>query len=392
MSQAENSETSATTRYALLLEVGEAVLIFAVARGLLALVVLLGLAMTIQNPRRDPNTYAWHAFPSSYFWDGWARWDSGWFMTIVEEGYANGPNARKKAAFFPLYPYTTRALARLTADHWSAGLIVSNLGALGGVFFLGRIARDSGFDDEGARRSQWYLLSFPTSFFLSAYYSEGLFLLWSTAATSSYLRRRYLAAGLCGVLACATRHIGLAVFVACVIGAIWRWRRKDSPRLPTVWLLLMPLGTFAFMLILQVQLNDPLAFLSAHGAWGRSALGPHETLWRTLSHIDWSLPRDLINTIDLMDAVSAIAFLVLPCLLFRRTDPALPIMGLLFILVPLASGSVKSLMRCECVSFPGFLALAWCGRSKLADRAILAGLSMLLGVLALQFANWYWVD
>ena len=208
---------------------------------------------------------------------------------------------------------------------------------------------------------------------------------------SSYLKRRYDLAGLLGALACATRHVGLALFVACALGAIFGRRRRPRSRLSALWLGLMPLGTIAFALVLQIQLNDPFAFLSAHGAWGRTALGPQETLLRTLTRIDWSLPRDLMNTIDMMDALSALAFLILPLTLVRRTDPALPILGVLLVLVPLSSGAVKSLMRCECVAFPSFLALAYLGGRPIVDRAIMIGCSLLLSVLTIQFANWYWV-
>jgi hypothetical protein len=375
-----------------LLELGSALLVFLIWRGLLALVVLFGGAMTQERPDRDPNTRLWQAFPDSYFWDGWARWDSGWFMTIVEEGYAAGENARRKAAFFPLYPYATRELARLTGNHWVAGLLISNAALFGALVFLGRIARDSGLDEDGASRAQVYLLAYPTSFFLSAYYSEGLFLFLTTASMSAYLRGRYVSCGLAGALACFTRHIGLALFVACLLGYLWSLRRPGVRFRPSaLGLLLIPLGTLGFMAILFAQLGDPLAFLSAHGAWGRSAALPHDTLAQTLSRIDWRLPRDVMNTIDLMDALSAILFLILPLFLFRRADPALPIFSLLLILVPLASGSVKSMLRCECVAFPVFLTLAEFGRNRVVDRALVFGSALLLGVLVLQFANWYWV-
>ncbi len=384
--------SSPTTRARLRGAAGIA-LVFLTWRGLLALLVLLGGAMTRERPDRDRNTYAWQAFPGSYFWDSWARWDSGWFQVVYREGYAKGPDATKKAAFFPLYPYTIRAVNTVVGNHWAAGLIVSNLALLGSLFFLERIAA-TGLDADGVRRAVVYLLCFPTSFFLSAYFSEGLFLLLSTAAFHFYLRERYVASGLSGALACLTRHVGLAVFVACVIGLVWglhRGTRKFRPA--ALGLLLMPLGTLVFMAILYVQMGDPLAFLSAHRAWGRSVLGSgaHEFWFADLRHLHWSLPRDMMNTITVMDAVSAVVFLILPLFLFGRFDVALPIYSLLLILIPLSTGSLKSMMRCECVAFPVFLVLARFGRSRDVDRALVFGSALFLGLLALQFANWYWV-
>ena len=104
--------------------------------------VLLAGAMTKERPDRDADTFAWQAFPGSYFWDGWARWDSGWFMTIVEHGYRLNRGGQSNVAFFPLYPYATVAASKLVGDPWAAGLVVSNASLLMSLFFLRRIARD----------------------------------------------------------------------------------------------------------------------------------------------------------------------------------------------------------------------------------------------------------
>ena len=143
--------------------------------------------MTRERPDRDADTFAWQAFPGSYFWDGWASWDSGWYMTIVENGYELPRRGQSNVAFFPLYPYATVAVSKLVGNPWAAGLIVSNASVLMSLFYLRRIALRS-LDPDGANRFLVYLLSFPTSFFLSSFYTEGLFLLVSAASFYHYLR------------------------------------------------------------------------------------------------------------------------------------------------------------------------------------------------------------
>ena len=98
-----------------------------------------------------------------------------------------------------------------------------------------------------------------------------------------------------------------------------------------------------------------------------------------------------MNTITFMDAISVIPFLVLPLFMFRKFDVSLPIYSLLMVLIPLASGSVKSMMRVEAVAFPAFLALARLGAHRDVDRAIVFISALFLGLLTVQFANWYWV-
>ncbi len=375
----------------LLREAATIVLLFAAWRGMLFGFALLAGAMTHERPDRDADTFAWQAFPGSYFWDGWARWDSGWFMTIVEHGYQLPRGGQSNVAFFPLYPYATVAVSKPLGNPWAAGLIVSNASVLMSLFYLRRIALHS-LDPDGAKRSLVYLLSFPTSFFLSAFYSEGLFLLVTSASFYHYLRGDFFRCGLWGALACMTRHAGLALFLAFAIGYAWNVRSRHVPlRASASWLLLIPCGTLCVMMILFIQVGDPLAFVKAHAAWGRTFLPPHETLYGALMRTDWSLPRDMMNTITLMDAVSVIPFLVLPLLMFRKFDVSLPIYSLLMILIPLASGSVKSMMRLEAVAFPAFLALARLGAHRDVDRAIVFVSGLFLGLLTIQFANWYWV-
>ncbi len=375
----------------LLREVATVVLLFTAWRAMLFGLVFLGGAMTRERPDRDADTFAWQAFPGSYFWDGWARWDSGWYMTIVEHGYRIQRGGQSNVAFFPLYPYATAAVAKVVGNPWAAGLIVSNASVLMSLFFLRRIALHS-LDPDGAKRSLVYLLSFPTSFFLSSFYTEGMFLLVTAASFYHYLRGDFFRCGAWGFLACMTRHAGLALFVAFAVGQAWNVGSRASRfRASSLWLLLIPCGTLGVMLIMYVQVGDPLAFLKAHAAWGRSFLLPHRTLAGALARTDWSFPRDMMNTITFMDAVSVVPFLILPLLMFRKFDVSLPIYSLLMVLIPLASGSVKSMMRVEAVAFPAFLALARLGANRDVDRAIVFVSGLFLGLLTIQFANWYWV-
>src|SRR4051812_3898656 len=101
-------------------EVATVVLLFVAWRAMLFGFVFLAGAMTSERPDRDPETRTWQAFPGSYFWDSWARWDSGWYMTIVEHGYQPRRGSQSNLAFFPLYPYATAAVSGLVGNRWAA--------------------------------------------------------------------------------------------------------------------------------------------------------------------------------------------------------------------------------------------------------------------------------
>src|SRR5579885_2626880 len=46
----------------------------------------------------------YHVDPSNVFLDVWARWDSGFYLTIAKTGYTYVPGLQNPVAFFPLYP------------------------------------------------------------------------------------------------------------------------------------------------------------------------------------------------------------------------------------------------------------------------------------------------
>jgi hypothetical protein len=372
-------------------DLGTASVAFFCWRGLLFLFQMLATSMTQLNPvpQMDPAS-AWKAFPQHQALDGWVRWDAGWYHLIVTEGYSARPG-QSTVAFFPGFPLATTLVTKVIGNHWAAGLIVSNVSLLFALVYLLRIARPL-VGEDGSRRMLAYTLAFPTSFFLSAYYSEGLFLLTSVASFHHYLGGRYARSAAWGALAPLTRPTGVALLMAYGLGTLWNLARRQTRfRTGLLWLAFIPSGLLAFMAYSYVKLGDPLAFVRAHGAWGRSSSLPFVPLIRALVATDWSLPRQLNNTVTLLDALTAIVFLILPFFLLGKVDISLPIYSWLLILIPLATANVKSMMRLECVAFPAFLVLARWGESRSVDRLIVFAGALFLGFFTIQFANWYWV-
>ena len=63
------------------------------------------------------------------FWDGFARYDAGWYHGIASQGYAYGAGGRNNLAFFPVYPMLMRAggwlLGERQEDYYFAGIVIS---------------------------------------------------------------------------------------------------------------------------------------------------------------------------------------------------------------------------------------------------------------------------
>ncbi len=182
------------------------------------------------------------------FMNDQVAWDSEYYLGIATGGYndlriptlttrgeiipANSPGANLKGsyslsyAFFPLYPWT------IWLFHWPlkifgldpiatstlGGVIVSALGTLAGMLALYDLTCDS-LEEDGAMRAVFYLLIFPTGFFLIQVYSEGLFIGLAFGCLAMLKRRQWIPAALLGAAAALTRAVGVALVIP--MGIAW---------------------------------------------------------------------------------------------------------------------------------------------------------------------------
>jgi hypothetical protein len=361
---------------------------FLLWRGALFAVDLLAVhAIPERHP--NPNKDYW-AFPQSKFWDSFARWDSGWYNRIALRGYYF-EGRQSNVAFFPAYPYLSRWLGKVVGGHWVAGLILSNLALLGALFFVHGISRRY-LDEDGARRAVVYVLVFPSSIFLSAFYAEGLFLFAAAGAFYFYERDRLLLAGIFGCLAALTRFAGVLLFPALLLGALhrtgWSWRPL-TPRL--LFLLLIPAGLGIFMLILAVQVGDPMAWAKAQAGWGRETAFPLLTIFRDARSLDWSfaaMNSDLVGRV--LDLVATLGLFAAVAASLRRLDLAHATFAFLSVAMPLFSGRTLSMLRFASGVVPIYLLLAMAGRRPAWDRLITAAMALILALETVLFARWYW--
>jgi Gpi18-like mannosyltransferase len=250
-----------------------------------------------------------------------------------------------------------------------------------------------------ADRAVWYLLIFPTSLFGSAIYSESIFLLGAAGALYAARHNRWIVAALLGILTGLTRFMGLIVAPLLIVEWWMQRRRASSDTRPSMAALLAPLavvaGTGVFMLYLQGNFGDPLAFAHASEAWGRQPSSPLETITQLLQPpiegwgaalLAGRLPLD--NWIDLLASVMTLA---LGGVLLRQKRWSEGLFVVLGALIPLSSGLLMSQRRYVWTLFPIFFVLARWGERPWFDRTITA-LSLLgLGLFTALFANWYWV-
>jgi hypothetical protein len=333
------------------------------------------------------------------------QWDSGWFMAIATLGYPPSPDGRH-AAFFPLYPGLVRlADIALPGSGWWAGLLVSNAALLAALVIIHRLAEHE-FDAGVAGRTTFLLLAYPVAFFLTAAYTESLFI--ALTAGSLYAMRRghwWLAGGL-GGLAAATRSAGVLLAVAFAFEYLRQhnWRRVRPSALAA---LLIPAGIGAVMAVDTYYYRDPLAFSHAQAYWGREPTWPWVAVLDAARHVDpfnkgVALFGDfwIHNALELGTVLLVLTLMVLAVvgpwklrrdqLVYPLYSAALVVFSIsfpsYFITYPLVSAS-----RYVMAAFPAFLMLGVLCRNPALERLVLIVFLPLQGILAVHFLHGRWV-
>jgi hypothetical protein len=348
----------------------------------------------------DSSVPPYHIRPENTLVDVFAsRWDTGFYLSIADEGYRYQGEDLPSVAFFPLLPMLMRAGSLLTGDSLLAGILVANLAVLAAVVLLYRYV-ESDWGSSVADRAVWYLLIFPASLFGSAIYTESLFLLLSIAAFSLARRRRWWGAGLTGILAGLTRLLGVILAPALLVE--W-WQQRQSaasaderPKLSgLIPLLMIPLGTLVYMAYLKLTVGDALAFMHASAAWGREAQSPLTTVMEMFARppqgwtgaiASGALPLD-----NWMDLLFVLFFLAMGAVLLKQRRWSEATFVLLGALIPLSSGLLMSQRRYMWALFPVFILLGRWGGNPWVDRVIFVVSLLWLGLFTAMFANWYWV-
>jgi len=353
------------------------------------------------------NDAFYHVNPNNVFLDVWARWDSAFYLSIAENGYFFILGQQSSVAFFPLYPLMINVLAPILGSTLAAGIFVSNLFLYFALIFLYKLTEFE-FDSDTAGRAVFYIAAFPTAFFFTAVYTESTYLLTSIGTIYFARKRMWAWALLFGLMCSASRIVGVVVWG--VVGLEWMmshgwtfstihkpqaWRnlfngiRTDFFNLITI--LLIPLGLISYMVFLNNQFGDPIAFSTTQSAWGREMLGPIAILYRDIAAlIGGDFLRGEIWYHVILDLGGLFAVIAITFAMWRRLGTGYALFCLLSILIPTTSGT-QSLSRYALVIFPVFMMLAYWGRRAWLDRLILIVFSVLLGILTTVFVNWVFV-
>jgi hypothetical protein len=266
------------------------------------------------------------------------------------------------------------------------------------------------YDKKIARLSLTYMLLFPTSFFLVAVYTEGLFLALAVGAFYATRTQRWGLALLLTALAVLTKNQGVFLALALLVEygqqREWNWRKLD-PKI--LYFGLPALAMAGWMLYNFLAFNNPLAFVAAtQKYWNRTFSWPWTTLFDTFNHVfvvNQNGARLVENSQDfdmqLFDLIITLCFLLLvPVIIVALGRNKLRLAYAVFfafclfqpLTAPHTISILTSLPRYLMLIFPAFFLLAHAGqRWPLFHKGyVITGLA-LSGLLVVRFTLGYWV-
>ncbi len=191
------------------------------------------------------------------------RWDSGYYLTIAQQGYAPLGTER---AFLPLYPLLARGLSLVSGLSLElSGLSLSLVAfAAAAVTLYAWVRCDH--SPATAQLAVALLCFSPASFYLVAFYPESLFLALSLFSLYCARRGWFLVSGIAIALAGATRPTAFLLGIGYLLEVILQ--RPHSARtwaLAGAGALLAPLGAMAYFAYLGHPDGVP-AGLAAYNA------------------------------------------------------------------------------------------------------------------------------
>lgn len=322
-----------------------------------------------------------------------ARWDAGWYASVARQGYVL-KEGESNLAFFPVYPLLIRAIHPIISiNYFWPGQIISVVAAAFALYFLYKLARLD-YSEKQSRLSLFYLLAFPTSFFLIAVYSESTFLLLLLLSFYFARKQKWLYASIVGALLTATRVVGVFIVPALIFEYLvqknfqLREIKKDA-----AFLLLTPLPFLGFLLFSHFRFGNALTpFLAQHDFARQLSLIP--------THV-WSYLHDAINFAQTIaqghyyifyDLAALIMFLGLIIYGWKTKNvrKSYLVFALPATLLPVFSGTLTSLSRYVLVLFPAFFLFA--GFKNKSFKIIYFAISIVLLIIAAsEFVRWNWV-
>lgn len=331
------------------------------------------------------------------FWRYSVRWDAGWYLGIIREGYFYDPDWQSSIAFFPLFPLSVRYLHQiLPGTDVLAGLAIVHVAMAGAIIYAYQLVRLD-YPAVVAWRSLFFLLIFPAAFFFSAFYTESLLLLGMTATLYHARRGQWLLAGIFGFFTGLTKLIGIVLIIPVALELLkQRAVSRDNLR-PAIYSALVPAGAIGYLAYIHYWLGDFRLYFESQTHWRRQSFDPEPFIVFAKMLVGirpevYPYPANITpihSFFLLMDMVALLVFIGAGIYLWLRVRPSYGALVLAGALVPALSGNPLALTRYMAILFPAFIILG-----RIESEPVRNGIAIIsmfgLMFTTYLFVNGYW--
>lgn len=332
----------------------------------------------------------------------------GYWPFVIPQESLGMPGISKSYAFFPFYPIVIRLMSfplsllgmNAIATASLAGVIVSMLGTLAAMFALYEFALPE-LGEDGALRSVFYLLIFPSSFFFAEIYTEGLFIGLAFSSLMLLRRGQFGWAIFFAVLATFTRAVGVAlsipIFIAWVRTSEWmeldmEWKQLYYRGIPwkIVFNALAAVAPIVAFLLWRVSYYGMAFSRVEEEFFGRGLLS------LGVSFITWSEGfKAMFGSNPNAAAYYMVEFLgiivgISACIAGFKRHPELAIFGTLVVFLSLTSGPAQGMYRYVLAAPPVFLFLSRLGKNPIFDRTWTLLSTLLMGIMCAMYMFDMW--
>jgi hypothetical protein len=331
------------------------------------------------------------ASPLAVLTEQFNKWDAPHYVYLAQHWYVNSGDPAFSIVFFPLYPLLTRLFTYSTDTVNLSALVVANACSTIAFLYLYKLTKLD-FGEGTAQKAILFLSVFPTAYFFSAPYTEGLF--FAMCIMSLYYARlgKWLPAGILGGLAALTRLGGL-LMLPVLAAEFLHQNRRNLRRIFSfdfAWIFSALVG---FLVYLDINLQttgsmftfirverehwyntiDPWAGFTGAISWGQNSTYPNNIT------IGWA---------PLAFGVFGLVIIVVG--LVRRFRPSYMAAMVLSWMLALSTSFWLSVPRYIMAMFPMFILLATLAKGKAAAAVVTVTFGVFLCYFTFLFAAGQW--
>ncbi len=344
----------------------------------------------------------------------WNKWDANWYIT-ASKGYP----VTNSFAFFPLYPALIAGLTHFlgNANRVIASLIITNIASLGIFIGLILLARLESQNTNSGRGVVLVALAYPLAFYLTAPYSESLFICFAVFAFYFARARHWKTAALFAFIAGFTHPTSIVLAPALLAefaasqgwfraeiwrNGAWKYFRPTTAQMKTAILVsgAVPTALALYNMYIWRKTGSFFEYSAIqHNNWGHRMLNPLQIVITQIQRIfNFSFSLHW-HTLVLWNNVTIYLILLLTILMVRQMPAAYSVfmfslIALLFLTpIPGRPDLYSSTVRLFVASFPLYIWLGLKIKDRISRHALLlVPLFALQAFLLVEFFLRVWVE